>query len=505
MGSCVTSRYFRSHDNYNYKIFPISCKFLLGFLRLARSDWWGFLGEAMLALRDNTLGRRSFLRIGGLSLGGLSLADILSARADGGSLATGKSVVFLFMHGGPPQTETFDPKMDAPDGVRSVNGEVRTSIPGVTFGAGFPKIAKLAKDVSIVRSFTTGNGNHDIKPIVGTATAKANMGSLYSRIAGLNCEETGMPTNLALFPRAVLPDTQPANNKFGKFASTGPLGSAYAPFMPGAGGDAQEDMMLHLSRQRLDDRRYLLGQIDQWKRGVDKSQTYEGMNRFQQQAFDVVMGGVGDAFDLSKEDPRTLARYDTGSLYDVSKISKKWNNHKNYADHARSLGRLMLLARRLCERGAGFVTVTTNFVWDFHADKNNATVDEGFGYVGTPFDHAVSAFIEDVKARGLSEKILLVACGEMGRNPKVNAKGGRDHWGKLAPLLLSGGGLRMGQVIGKSSRDAGEPADRPVTNANLVSTIMHTVLDIPKLRTVSGIPAEIGRVITGSEPISELF
>src|SRR5207248_10400050 len=129
-----------------------------------------------------------------------------------------------------------------------------------------------------------------------------------------------------------------------------------------------------------------------------------------------------------------------------------------YADHARTLGRLLLLARRLIEAGCGFVTINTNFVWDMHADVNNAPVEEGMRYVGAPFDHAVSAFIEDLEARGLSERVLLVCCGEMGRTPKVNKAGGRDHWGGLAPLLLHGGGLKMGQVIGQSDRNGGMPA-----------------------------------------------
>ena len=150
------------------------------------------------------------------------------------------------------------------------------------------------------------------------------------------------------------------------------------------------------------------------------------------------------------------------------------------------------------------MTVTTNFVWDMHADKNNATLDEGMRYVGAPFDHAVSAFIEDVHARGLSDKILLVCCGEMGRTPRINKRGGRDHWGKLAPLMLSGGGLKMGRVVGQSSRDAGEPNTSPVTMRNLVSTIMHTLLDVGELRITDGVPDDVMRVATEGEPIKEL-
>ena len=229
------------------------------------------------------------------------------------------------------------------------------------------------------------------------------------------------------------------------------------------------------------------------------------MDRFQAQAFDTLGGGVAEAFDLSKENPRTLERYDTSGLMDVNRISRRWNNYKHYGDHVKSLGKLMLLARRLAERGAGFITVTTSFVWDMHADSNNATVTEGMQYVGAPFDHAVSAFIEDCEARGLGDKILLVCCGEMGRTPRINRSGGRDHWGGSAPLLLYGGGLKMGQVIGQSTKDGGEPAADPVTIPNLNATIMHTLLDPGVARTLTGLPREVAQVINGAPPIRQLF
>ena len=170
---------------------------------------------------------------------------------------------------------------------------------------------------------------------------------------------------------------------------------------------------------------------------------------------------MADAFDLSKESPKTIARYDTAPLVRPENIDKKWNNYNNYVDNAKSLGKLMLLARRLCERGCGFVTVTTNFVWDMHADVNNAPVGGGDALHGPAVRPAVSAFLEDLEARGLSDKILLVCCGEMGRTPRINKNGGRDHWGNLGPLLLAGGGLKMGQVIGQSTaRPAGRPPIR---------------------------------------------
>jgi len=465
----------------------------------------------MLTIFDpkrTVLGRREFLQIGSLALGGLTLPGLLSARAlaaQTGHPVTNKSVVFLFMHGGPTQIETFDPKMTAPSGVRSITGEVPTTIPGVTFGGTFSRLASLADRLAVVRSYRTGNGNHDIKPIVHADTLDANMGSLYARVAGANHPLTGMPTNAAVFPRAVDSTTQPENNSFGKFTATGTLGSAYAPFVPGAGGNLQKDMELRLSRDRLEDRRSLLATLDRIQRAVDVQGALEGMDRFQQQAYSTIVGGVADAFDLSREDPRTIARYDTAPLVRPDQISKKWNNYNNYVDNAKSLGKLLLLARRLCEAGCGFVTVTTNFVWDMHADQNNATIDEGMQYMGRPFDHAVSAFIEDVHARGLSDKILLVASGEMGRTPKVNNRGGRDHWGGLAPLLLSGGGLQMGQVIGQSSGDAGEPLSEPLSIQNLLATVMHTLVDIGQLRVTRDIPNEVTQAITGGQPIPGLL
>lgn len=460
----------------------------------------------MLTLQDR-LHRRQFLRVGGLSLGGLTLADWFALKAHAKShphALKDKSVIFLFQHGGPSQFETFDPKMDAPREIRSATGEIMTTIPGVTFGATFERLAKLADKFSIVRSFHTGDGNHDIKPVVGRDTLRANMGTLYARVAGALRPDSAMPTNVALFPRAVDMATGPAISQFGNFEATGEFGSAYAPFVPGAGGGLQADMKLNLPQARLNDRRELLASLDQWKRRVEAGGALAGLDQFQQQAFDALQRGLSDAFDLSQEDPRLIARYDTAPLLVKDKISHAWRNREHYADNAATLGKLLLLARRLCERGAGFVTVTTSFVWDMHSDINNAPMTVGMDYVGRPFDHAVSAFIEDCEARGLRDKILLVCCGEMGRTPRINAKGGRDHWGGLAPLMLYGGGLQMGKVIGASARDGGTPADNPVTMQNLLATVMHTLLDLGEVRVMDGLPKSLVDTLTGGEPIKGL-
>lgn len=455
----------------------------------------------MLSFREPGWSRREFLRVGSLALGGLSLADLAAAKAAAPeSLLTGKSVVFLFMHGGPPQTETFDPKMGAPSGIRSVTGEVRTSLPGITYGSTFPMLAKLAHKTAVVRSFVTGDGNHNIKPLVCPDTFGANPGSIFARVAGGNHPVSGIPTNVAVFPRAVTPDAQPANHSFGNFLSPGGFGAAYAPFEPGGNGQLQKDMTLAMPRERLGDRRMLLERLDDFQR---ESESAGGTDPFRDQAFSVLLAGVSKAFDLSGEPAPLIERYDTSGLIRQENVSSKWKNRKNYLDHIRSLGRQLLLARKLCEAGCGFVTVTTNFVWDFHSDENNAPVEEGLRYVGAPFDRAVSAFIEDCESRGLGEKILLVACGEMGRSPRLNKGGGRDHWGGLAPLLLYGGGLKMGQVVGDSTEDAGEPNSGAVTARHLMGTIAHTLFDLGKLRVARGLPDEIVR-LTEFDPIREL-
>ncbi len=193
-----------------------------------------------------------------------------------------------------------------------------------------------------------------------------------------------------------------------------------------------------------------------------------------------------------------FTNYDTAPLVRPDQIDKKWNNYNHYVDNAKALGKLLLLARRLCEAGCGFVTVTTSFVWDMHADVNNATVEEGMRYMGPPLDHAVSAFLDDVASRGLSQKTMLVATGEMGRTPRVDKNGGRDHWGNLAPLLLAGGGFKnTGQVIGQSTRDAAEPSSEPIRIKHLVATMLQRLVD-PGGRSLShGVPVRRAQCIAG--------
>ncbi|MBI2823092.1 MAG: DUF1501 domain-containing protein [Planctomycetia bacterium] len=460
----------------------------------------------MLTLGDRRgrFGRREFLRIGSLSLGSLSLPGLLAAQAaESKRLLTGRSVIFLFLHGGPSQFETFDPKMAAPAEIRSATGEIATRIPGVTFGSSLPKLAAVADRLAIVRSFTTGDANHDIKPVVGRDTFGANLGSLFARVAGATDPLSGLPRNAVLFPRAVDATAGPHQSGFGRFESAGALGPGYAPFVAGAGGDLQRDMQLNVPADRLTDRRAILAALDAARWNLDAAGRAGTVDKLREQAFETVLGGAAQAFDLSREDPRTIERYDTAPLVRPEAINAKWKNYPHYVDNAKTLGKLLLLARRLCEAGCGFVTVTTNFVWDMHADVNNAPVDEGLRYTGPPLDHAVSALVEDLERRGLSDRILLVCCGEMGRTPRKNPQGGRDHWGNLAPLLLAGGGLPMGRVIGSSTRDGGQPQTEPVGNRNLVATVLQTLVDPGELRIVRGMPNEVVQAAT-ADPIPGL-
>jgi len=438
---------------------------------------------------DHRLRRRDFLKVGGFGLAGLASSSL--AGIEEKAALTGKSVIFLFLHGGPSQVETFDPKPESPKEFRGPLGTVQTKLPGVLFGSPFPKLANHADKLTIVRSYVPGDANHDIKPVVCRATGGANIGSLYAAVAGISHPEKAIPRNALLFPRAVDPEAQAGTSTFGRFDATGPFSASLSPVQPGAGNGMMENLKIKLPREQLDDRLGLLKTLDNVRWAIDDHLRAETSDKSRELALLALMGGLADALDLSKEDPKTISRYDTAPLFDVSKIDKKWKNHKNYTDNAKTMGKLLCLARRMCERGAGFVTVTTNFVWDMHADVNNATIEEGMGYMAPSLDHAVSAFLEDVQSRGLSDKILLVVCGEMGRTPKINGKGGRDHWGNLGPLILAGGGYPMGQVIGKSRYDASSPSSEPVTQGMVISTVLQTLMDYPKLRLQPDIAREV--------------
>jgi hypothetical protein len=416
--------------------------------------------------------RRDFLQVGILGLGGLLLPDLLrarAARAAAGRPTRNTSVVWLWLGGGPTHIETFDPKMSAPAEYRSVVGAMKTNLPGVEFGGVFPQLAKRADQLAVIRSFAHGNSGHgggthwvmtgvDFPPADnGLAQIRPGLGAVLARHRGPNNSQTGLPTYVRL----------------GGIYGDGPawLGSAYAPF--DTGGSAQSNMNRKVTLDGLSERRSLLKTFDTLNRGLDRSGLLEGLDSFETQAFDLILSRARETFDINREDPRVRDRYGPG------------------------LGEQLLLARRLCEAGVGFVTLHHGG-WDMHGAIGNAMKN-----LGPQVDRAVTAFLEDTRSRGLDQDVLLVITGEFGRTPRINGSAGRDHWAPLSTLALAGGGLKMGQVVGESTAKAEVPKTTPITPQDLVATVFH-VLGIPQdlhYRDPSGRPVPL---VDGGKPIAEL-
>jgi hypothetical protein len=421
--------------------------------------------------------RREFLKVGALGAatlgtGALALPGLLAARAQ--AAAAGRpvkdtSVVWVWLGGGPTHIETFDPHMNAPVEYRSVTGEVRTRLPGVTLGGTFPKMAAVADQMTFVRSFAHNNSAHaggthfvmtgyDNRQIDnGGLPTRPSIGSIVARVRGANDSLTGMPTYVRL----------------GRIGSDGPafLGTPYAPFDPT--GQAFNNMTLAVPENRVGERRMLLASLDRMNSVVDRSGLMEGLDQFEQQAFHLVLGGAPQAFDLTREDPKTIEKYGQG------------------------FGAQMLRARRLCQAGCGFVTLSYNG-WDMHQQ-----VKAGLERRGPELDHAIATFLEDVQQRGLSDNILLVITGEFGRTPKINRNAGRDHWAPLSTLALAGGGLKMGQVVGESSPKADVPKANPIRPQDLMATVFHVLGLDPRTQFTnpSGRPVSM---IEDGRPIGEL-
>jgi hypothetical protein len=417
--------------------------------------------------------RRDFLKVGALGLTGLCLPDLLRARAAAaasGAATKNTSVVWLWLGGGPTQVETFDPKMDAPVEYRSSVGAVKTNLPGVEIGGVWPEIAEVADKMAFVRSFAHNNSGHaggthwvmtgyDHPPAdSGAAQIKPSIGSILSRVRGANDANTGIPTYVRL------------NGIYGD----GPawLGTAYSPF--DVGGNAQSNMSLKVTPDRLDDRKALLKTFDHLDRTIDKSGLMDGLDSFEGQAFNLILGRAREVFDLSREDPRVKDKYGPG------------------------LGQQMLLARRLCETGCGFVTIHYGG-WDMHG-----SIAQSMKNIAPQMDRAVSSFVEDIGQRGLDKNVLLVISGEFGRTPRINGSAGRDHWAPLSTLAFAGGGLKMGQVIGESNSRAEVPKSRAISPQDMLATICHVLGVDPRMqfRDPSGRPVYL---VENGEVIPELI
>lgn len=428
--------------------------------------------------------RREFLQAGTLGLAGLTLSDLLRLRS-AAEAATGKptpkkSIILLFLDGGAAQHETFDPKPDAPVEYRSLFGAIDTKLTGVQFGSHFVEMAKRADRMSIVRTLEHTDGDHGgathwmktghpwppafrgKAPII--AQVAPSMGSVAAKYFDAVHPQTGVPRYVrVLSDHGGYPGDDAAW-----------LSAANNPIRCGRGENTMlQNMSLRIEQDRLSDRKSLLASLDRLDRNIDETGAMSSLDAFTGQAVDVLRGQAKEAFDLSREDANTRARYGSG------------------------LGEELLLARRLCEAGAGFVTLNNGY-WDHHDG-----IIPGLNKLCPPLDRAVSAYIDDVAERGLMDDILLVITGEFGRSPRLGGGPGRDHWAPINNAVFIGGGLKMGQVIGESDSVAGYPALRPVSVADYMATLFHA-LGIPidlQYRDPSGRPRYM---IEGGEVIREL-
>jgi hypothetical protein len=454
----------------------------------------------MLRIDRRVLGaitRRDFLRVGALSLTGISLADVLAARAAAGRPNDDTAVILLYLHGGPSHLETYDLKPDAPSTHRGIYRPIATNVPGIDLCDLFPLQARLADKFSLVRSLhhdvnihsdggivvLTGKRPPVLDPTSSSKSEHPDFGSVASKL-----REAGpgtMPRYLAIPRRTYMTRPTYLGMQHAAIEVRDPSESTSQPTQLASGIDAT----------RLGNRREMVRELDRLRRELDARAAVAPMNAFQQRAFDLLTSPrVAEAFDLSRESDRLRDRYGR----------HLW-------------GQACLFARRLAVAGSAVISLYidtpktgpefTN--WDDHI--LNAGRPGHFGeYMSRrlPYlDQALSALIEDVFARGLDRRILIVVMGEFGRTPRLssNASGtGRDHWPDAYTALVSGGGLRMGQAIGSTNSRGEHPQDRPLTPQDLLATIYrHLGIDTRhELRDALGRPIP---VLPEGSPIAELL
>lgn len=443
--------------------------------------------------------RRDLLRIGTLTalgtLGGWSLPEILRAEAVSGRKSP-KSVIMIYLVGGPPHQDMFDLKPEAPREVAGPWRPIATNVPGMEICEAFPRLAAMADRFSIIRSLVGNQHDHDAIQVFNGHNPKRpkpsggwpQFGTMISRVQGPASPESPPFVSLC-YPCTHGPYNEPG---------PGFLGAAHSPFRPL--GDTREDMVLNgVTLDRLADRRSLLKGLDGIRRDIDQTSMMTGLDAFTEQAMGLLTSSrLARALDLSEEDPRTVARYGTGD----PKIKMDGNG-------APRVPQSLLVARRLIEAGVRVVTVNYS-KWDWHGGmnaegrKNNSIFlreEEDFPV----FDQCVSALLEDLHLRGLAQDCAVVIWGEFGRTPKISNIVGRDHWPQVNCALLAGGTMRHGQVIGATDRIAGEAVSRPVTFGEVYATLFrHMGLDVNQttLTDLNGRPQYL--VEDNAKPLPEL-
>jgi hypothetical protein len=397
--------------------------------------------------------RRSFLCVGSLGLGGLSLANVLRHEAQArqaGQAVRRKSVILVWLAGGPSHLDMYDLKPAAPTEIRGEFRPIATNVPGIEICEHLPLQAQVMDRMAIVRSACHTNAGHGMGSqwmMTGYhATIEVNdniypsCGSVAARLVGPN--DPALPAYVNL-PRPV---------SFGKAAY---LGASYNPFAPESDPNDPNFQVRNLKlpgrvdAARSGRRRELLRSIDAIRRDIDTRGDLESLDQFYADAMDVVTSGKAlKAFDISQEDPALRERYGRNDL-----------------------GQCCLLARRLVEAGVTFVAIQAGGGWDTHGN-NFQTLKQN---LLPRYDQAVAALVSDLSERGMHEDVLVMAMGEFGRTPRINSGAGRDHWPGAMSVLYSGGGLKMGQVVGSTNRNAEYPTSRAYSPGCVLATVYHVL------------------------------
>lgn len=396
--------------------------------------------------------RRSMLKIGALSAMGLTLPDLLrlrEAQAAEKPVAKDTAAILIWLGGGQSHLDMYDLKPDAPAEFRGDFKPISTSVSGVQISEHLPLQAKMWDKISVVRSVTHTNAGHGMgshwmmtgyepsSEIVNNRNP--SVGSVVARMRGAN--RAGLPAYVTV------PNNPPV-------AAAAYLGAAYNPFA--AGGDPNDanfsvrnlQAPKRIDVERIAKRKDLLATFDRMRRDSDASGTARGMDRFYQEAFEIVTGQAArEAFDIKRED---------------AKLRDRYGRH--------TFGQSCLLARRLVEAGVTFVTVDFGG-WDTHSNNFNSLKTS----LLPRFDQGFSALVEDLAQRGLDKKVLVFATGEFGRTPRINGQAGRDHWPGANAVPFAGGGLKMGQAIGATDRRAEYPVEKPYGPQDVLATVHHAL------------------------------
>jgi hypothetical protein len=437
-----------------------------------------------------SVSRRSFLRVGGLALGGLSLPQLLRAEAQSGVSRSHKAVIMVFLSGGPPHQDMVDLKPDAPADVRGEFNPIRSNVPGLDVCEHLPILAKMMDRFAVVRSLVGSEGQHSsFQCVTGRTQQKQpnggwpSFGAMVSKLQGP--VTPAVPPFVGLSPKMKTPTW--ANN-----GQPGFLGQAYAPFKPNADGMA--GMVLKgMTVDRLGDRKKLMRTFDNLRKEADAGGALEGADEYTRQALSILTSSkLADALDLEREDLRLRDQYGRGSPEPAG-----------YGDAGPLLNDYFLAARRLVEAGARVVTLSYGR-WDWHGKPHGTTFENARHHLPM-LDRGLSTLIEDLRQRGMDQDVSVVVWGEFGRTPKINKEGGRDHWPAVACALLSGGGMKTGQVIGSTTRLAEHAKDRPVHFQEVFATLYHNLgidLSSATVKDLSGRPHYL--IDDGMKPMREV-